>query len=143
MPLDMVVEHEAGLTLSSKSLSGGGTEFTLNLLARSAQKIIARVGEAGPIADRATAYPIDRDNGNYWMLVTTYPDGTALAMYQVALSDVPEDLVIEMSVITAGTTFDDGSLSKTLTAADFNEEGVVTYYMIRSETRDAVCQRSQ
>lgn len=141
IPSDMVVEYEAGLTLSSKSLSGGGTEFTLNLLSRSEQKVIARIGKNGPIADRATAHPLVFDNGNYWKLVTTYPDGTALAMYQIALSDVPEDLAIEMSVITAGTTFDDGSLSKTLTADDFNEEGVATYYMIRSETRDAVCHR--
>jgi hypothetical protein len=139
MPMEMVVEHEAGLSLSSKALSGGGTQFTLNLLSRKEQKIIARVGDQGPIVDSAVAHSFSYDTGNYFKVVTIYPDGTALAMYQIVLSNVPEDLVIKMSAITAGTTFDDGSLSKILTAADFNEEGVATYYMIRSETRDAVC----
>lgn len=33
----------------------------------------------------------------------------------------------------------DGTLTLTLTAADFNEEGVATYYMIQSEAQDALC----
>lgn len=36
-----------------------------------------------------------------------------------------------MHMLLAGVTFDDGTVNRTLTAADFNEIGVPTYYLVQ------------
>jgi hypothetical protein len=139
MPTNMVISCDDGLSVSSIASTNGGTQFTIELLEDAEQQIVARIGEDGPIADTATAYPLSYELDYYWTVVTTYSDGTALSMNTITLSDVPEDLEIVLTVTTSGTTFADGSLTLTLSADDFNEEGVATYYMIRSADRDAVC----
>jgi hypothetical protein len=139
IPTNLVIESDTGLVVNSTPLDATGTDFTLQLTSDQSQTILARMSGEGSVIDSATVHPLHYDTGGYWKLVTTFPDGTSLAMFTIALSDVPDDLTIEMSVITSGAMFLDGSLTMVLTAADFSVDGVATYHMILTDTQGSAC----
>ena len=139
MPTNLIIEPDIGLSISGIPLEDGGLEFSLQLSGEQEKTVLARLAEDGPVVDRATVFPLEYEEGNYFRVVSTFPDGSSLVMYQVVLSSVPEDLMVEMSVITAGTTFVDGSLTMSLTADDFDASGVATYYLVRSAFVEPAC----
>ena len=136
---NLFIESDTGLSLSGIPMEEGGSEFSLLLSGDTEKTVLARLAEDGPVVDRATVYPFSYESQGYFRVVSTFADGSSLVMFTISLSDVPEDLVIEMSVLTAGCTFEDGTLSMTLIADDFDESGTATYYMIRSAGVEPTC----
>jgi hypothetical protein len=49
------------------------------------------------------------------------------------MTEIPADFSLTITIFVGGVTFEDGTLSKTFTAADFDEYGRLAYRMIRSE----------
>jgi hypothetical protein len=95
--------------------------------------------ENGPILDVATVRPLDLKKPSSWTSVYEYPDGSTLGLFQFILDDVPADLRIKVKIITAGVTFLDGGTIQIFTAADFNDEGVLMYYLLRSSGITSTC----
>lgn len=47
---------------------------------------------------------------------------------------------VQLGIFVGGVTFDDGTIYRTLTAADFNEAGVATYRLIQpADAKGSVC----
>ncbi len=107
---------------------------------------IARLGGAeGPIADALRIKPLvnhTSEKGN-WTVIQTFSDGTEMWKGVIDLGGpVPADLRIEMRVIVGGALFDDGTLVRVVTAADFDANGLYVYYMLLApEARGSVCHR--
>lgn len=107
--------------------------------------LLARLGENGPIL---TAFPLEvlvsqHTQKGTMTIVETFEDGTQL--WKLVLDfggPVPDDLVVTLDIFKAGVTFEDGTLFRTVTAADFNSDGTYTYYMLRPPTTSgSVCHR--
>lgn len=128
---DVTVEHDETLTVSSSALAGGGLRFTLLNNYDTPFYLVARLGEDGPILDNAKISTVYGDNGSYWRVVENYADGSRLVVVRLQLGYVPSDIQVKLHIFAGGVTFDDGTLDKTLTAADFNEIGVATYYIVQ------------
>jgi hypothetical protein len=69
---------------------------------------------------------------SYLSIVETYADGSVMVQSQISLSEVPDNLRINLKIFVAGVTFDDGTIERWVTAADFDEYGVYKYRMIRA-----------
>ena len=97
--------------------------------------MLARISENGAILDGTTVSVIGcrthREEG-YYKVLDVFSDGTKLIEGKIILSDIPADLKITLYISTAGTTFLDGTVVKTLTAADFDENGVCRYQLLKA-----------
>ncbi len=127
-----VVTADSQLSVSSTNLSGGGTRFTLMNPTDRPLYMVARLGAGGIILDSAKISSIYADHGTYFKVVETFADGSRMTEVRLQLGYVPENLTVKLHVFVGGVTFLDGTLDRTLTAADFNEIGVCTYRMIQS-----------
>ena len=94
----------------------------------------ARLGEKGSILASTKVDVLGcvshRNSGGYKVL-DRFSDGSSLIEGQIVLSDVPDDLTIKLKIYTAGVTFEDGTIEKVLTKADFDENGVCRYRMLK------------
>jgi hypothetical protein len=137
---DAVVAADSLLSVTVTNLAGGGTRFTLLNPTDGPLYMVARLGANGPVLDSAKVSAIQGDHGTYFKVVETFADGSRMTEVRLQLGYVPSDLVVQLHIFVGGVTFLDGTLNKTLTAADFNELGVCTYRLIQSaESRTSTC----
>lgn len=105
--------------------------------------ITARLGENGPVMAASKINIIDvatHKADGYYEVIDTFDDGSRMIEGKICLSNVPGDLKIKIRVYTAGATFLDGTVEKTLTAADFDESGVCRYRLLKSaESPTSTC----
>ena len=126
--------------MSSNALSSGGFEFTLLLGVDTPLHMTARLGEGGPIMDDARVHSVYGANGSYWRTLSICLDGSRMVEVRLQLGNVPPDIEVRIHIFKGGVTFDDGTIDRILTAADFAENGVVTYRMIQSlDSWGSVC----
>jgi len=136
-----VVEHDPLLTVQSMPLESGGRSFSLRSTSAEPLYLVARLpapgggewGESGPILDNARVQCISVTGSRAMRTVTVFPDGSRMVMLQIALSSVPEDLVVQFQVAAGGVMFDDGTTARTVTAADFDAFGQYEYYLVLAE----------
>ncbi|RRK01627.1 beta-glucosidase [Opitutaceae bacterium TAV3] len=142
LPIAATVEADQGVSMLELTPSGSTRRFTL-AASESGGRIIARLGEDGPIADAIGLKPIRsyHSEKGKWQIVETFTDGTQMWQGVIDLGGhVPENLRIVLSIFKAGVTFDDGTRTRTITAADFDENGMYVYYMLRpASTSGSVC----
>lgn len=105
--------------------------------------IVARLGENGPILSSTQISVLNSSthkSDGYYKVIDVFNDGSKLIEGKIVLTDVPPDLRIQLVISTAGTTFLDGTIVKWLTAADFDENGVCRYQMLKSsESPTSTC----
>jgi hypothetical protein len=128
---NVVIDSDSALEVVV-SPSGAGTSLQILNRYDTPLYILARLGEDGPILDSTKVSTVYGDNGSYWQVVENYPDGSRLVRVKLQLGCVPTDIQVKLHIFLGGATFDDGTLNKTLTAADFDGMGVATYYMVQS-----------
>ncbi|OGV70309.1 MAG: hypothetical protein A3K19_09315 [Lentisphaerae bacterium RIFOXYB12_FULL_65_16] len=96
-------------------------------------RVVARVSEGGPIL--ATV-----PTAGFWLrgtvegrvvLLQTYEDGSHLIMDRLFAQQLPASVRVVARVSAAGVVFDDGTLEKTLTAADFGDLGERTISFVQ------------
>ena len=56
-------------------------------------------------------------------VLSTFEDGSRLVAMGLVLSPVLSQVAVRVNIVVGGITFDDGTLIKTLTSADFNALG--------------------
>ncbi len=134
-----VLEHDAELQLGAEVVGSG---VTLSLLTHADRDLglVSRIDDGGAISDAVQVTPVWADNGTYYRVVGTYPDGSQLVEVSLLLGAVPEGTTVTLSIFVSGVTFDDGTRTKTLTAADFDENGHCTIRFIRARgVKTSVC----
>ena len=87
--------------------------------------------------------PVWADNGTYYRVSETYPDGSQLVEVSLLLGAVPEGTTVDLEIFVSGVTFDDGTRNKTLTADDFDANGHITLRFIKARgVTTSVCHRT-
>ena len=128
---DVVVEVDNGLSLHEPNPAALPRRF--ELASSSSGRVIARLPN-GPILSSTEARVI-RDFSNTQtsnQVVETFADGTVLVRAFILLNEVPEDLLLHIVTIRSGVVFDDGTVSRTVTSADFDEQGRYQFFLLRA-----------
>jgi hypothetical protein len=130
---EVVVESDAGLPVYEPTPGAMPRSFQLNS-SLNGGRLIARLPEGGAILS-TTETKVIRDYSRtqtHNQIVETFPDGTVMVSAYIILNEVPEDLNVEIQVFKSGVTFDDGTLWRTITAEDFDEQGRYQFFMLRA-----------
>lgn len=134
------IEYSKYLDVTTEALENGGLTFTLMNNYMTPLYMIARLGQDGPVLDSVKVSSLYGDKGSYWKVVESYVDGSRLVEVKLQLGYVPSDIEVRLHIFVGGVTFDDGTLNKVLTSADFDEMGVATYRFIQDATStSSVC----
>ena len=134
-----VLEHDAELQLGAE-VSGSGVTLSLLTHADRDLGLVSRLFDGGAISDAVQVTPMWADNGTYYRVADTFADGSQLVEVSLLLGAVPEGTTVTLTIFVSGVTFDDGTRTKTLTAADFDENGHCTIRFIRARgVKTSVC----
>jgi chitodextrinase len=129
---EAVIKSDRAMNLFESDLNPG-RRLELKLTQNQPSRAIARLGEDGPIMANAKASVLSVDAvHSYLTVVDSYPDGSVMVQNQISLTEVPDNLRIYLRIFVAGVTFDDGTIVRWVTAADFDEYGIYKYNMIRA-----------
>ena len=138
-----LIEHDAALQVFAESRESGGVDLTLLTHTDRDMGLVSRLDEDGPISDAVQVTSVWADNGTYYHVAKTYPDGSQLVEVSLLLGAVPEGTTVNLEIFVSGVTFDDGTRFRTLTADDFDENGrhVISFIKARGVTT-SVCHRT-
>ena len=133
VPDEAVIEHDDHLSVTEDVLEPAGRTLQLKLTQDREARIVARLGDGGPILAATKADPVTYSTSGRerFVVVYTYADGSQLVEARLSLGCVPADIEVRMHVMTSGVTFEDGTLDQTFTAAEFDENGELRYRLIR------------
>ena len=132
VPDEVILEKDPHIYLDEVNAGESTRNFTLAAGSTQPGTIIARLGEKGPIMDSTYVEAVFdyRNSNGSWDVTEVFPDGSRLVEITIQLSDIPDNLTVELTSIKAGVTFDDGLIKRTVTADEFDEMGVYRYRMI-------------
>lgn len=141
IPDEAVIKGDPRLHVEEIPWEGGGRRFLIGTWTEEARYIVARLGtEDGPILAHTHVAGIRSAQPPYWRVIQSFSDGSRLVEARLYLGNIPDDLTVEFNIFVGGVTFDDGTISRTITADDFNEFGEYVYYMLQSrDTKSATC----
>jgi regulation of enolase protein 1 (concanavalin A-like superfamily) len=134
LPTEAVIEHDPRLFQCSVEAlpEGGGQRLRLTVDQPEDRSVTARLGRGGPIMASTTlrgvnVYGVSESGAFYGQ---TYADGSRRVETAVAQTRVFADVTVRLQIIVAGVMFEDGSLTKTLRAADFDQTGLANIAFI-------------
>jgi len=146
LPANAIVESDSRMeVLELPQPATGGRDFRLHIDAPEQRVMLARLNDGtqkGPILDRAVVTGLricsGAQTGVY--LVEQYSDGSRLVEMRVILSSVPDDFRAKFSIFAAGVTFEDGTLEKWVTKADFDSQGqLIIRFIMAPNSYTSVC----
>ena len=143
IPQDAALDYDDSLTVYRALQTDGSSNIAFYGKTPGDAYITARLGEEGPVMAAAKINIIDvqttKDEG-YYTIIDTFEDGSIMIEGRISLTVVPEDIKIKINTYGAGTSFLDGTISKVFTAADFDENGVLRYRMLKTaEASTSLC----
>ena len=126
-----VLEHDAELQVAAEAAGSG---VTLSLLTHADRDLglVSRLPDGGAISDAVQVTPMWADNGTYYRVADTFADGSQLVEVSLLLGAVAEGMTVDLEIFVSGVTFDDGTRSRTLTAADFDADGHCTVRFVKA-----------
>lgn len=144
--LSVVAELSADTAVLVEETTAPGDPRAFNLTASDVESAIlaARLPGDGAVLDHLTIDPFSLASNQEARIEVTdyYDDGAALVEVDFVLSDIPPDLRVVVRIFVGGITFEDGSIEKVLTAADFDEVGRTTLkFIMPFEATSSVCHR--
>lgn len=143
---DIYFETDTAINLFEEKRTNQSAQYRLSaskndhvILARLANETQAIIGHI-PVKVVKNYFSEQRP---VWDIVEVFANGDQLWKAFISLEiPIPEDLEMKLEIFKSGTTFGDGTITRTVTAADFNEDGTYTYYLIRPEgTVGSTCHR--
>jgi len=142
LPAETVIEKDPRLVMETLEGAQGGREFSLVDDAAEPRHAVARLGTNGPVLAHARAEGFriyaSRELSTY--IERAYPDGSRLVATELLASPVLIDVTVRVDIFVGGVTFDDGTITKTLTASDFDELGMHILRFIRPATaQTSIC----
>ena len=142
-PADVVLDADSHLIFErTAGLTNGGQRFSLICDQNDLRYVLSRLDTKGPILDAATVsgFQFWHGGSTYTKVVQTYADQSQLVEILLVLSPVLPDLTVTLDAIVGGVTFEDGSVSKTLHASDFNANGQCALRFLRpASARTSIC----
>lgn len=145
LPVEATLQPDNRIAiLPSAELPDGGYAFDLTVDAPEDRRVLARLGENGPVLAAATVQGIQiygaSQTGAYF--IDQFPDGTFLVETTVVQSRVLSDVVARLNIIVSGVSFDDGSGVKYLHPEDFDDLGMAKLRFIMPEgIKTSTCHR--
>ena len=140
LPAQVVLEADQQLTVGQ--LLNGESQTTLMTDQSEPRYVITRLGAGGPILNSWTVRGFDFWEGmdTYLRVTRDYPDGTRLMEMQMVMNPALPDITVQMDILVGGVVFDDGTVSKKFTGADFDELGTCLVRFLHAPTSEsAVC----
>jgi hypothetical protein len=130
-------------------LGPNGHQFRITMDAAEPRVVLARLGANGPVLASVTVdgFRMFGSQDTYLRWLKGFEDGSDLleAAYILSPREVlTGGLSVNVSVAVSGVTFEDGTLSKTLTERDFDELGICRVRLIRAPgVITSVCHRTK
>lgn len=138
-----VIEHDVALSVSAETNVSGRVALTLTTAADRDLGLVSRLSDDGAISDAIQVTPVWADNGTYYRVVQTYPDGSQLVEVSLLLGAVPPGTSVMFKIFVSGVTFEDGTRTKVLTGGDFDESGHVVLRFVKARgVTTSVCHRT-
>ena len=138
-----LLEHDSGLQVTATNLVTGGVDLALFTTCDRDLGLVSRLGDGEAISDAIQVTPVWADNGSYYHVAKTYPDGSQLVEVSLLLGAITDEMSVKLTIFVAGVTFKDGTRTKTLLPGDFDENGhcVIRFVKARGVTT-SVCHRT-
>ena len=139
LPPEVVLDIDPRLQMAFDTTSG---RYSLTNDSIQPRVLLARLGTNGPVvaSTDVNGFNFYNDADSWLRLVETYSDGSQLVEAGFILSPVLNDITVECQVIVSGVSFDDGTLAKILTPADFDSLGICRVRFIRAPgVKTSVC----
>ena len=138
-----LLEHDVSLRVSSETNASGCVLLTLSTSADRDLGLVSRLYAGGAVCDAIQVTPVWADNGTYYHVVQTYPDGSQLVEISLLLGTVPPGTSVELKIFVSGVTFEDGTRTKTLQPDDFDDNGHVSVRFVKARgVTTSVCHRT-
>ena len=138
-----LLEHDVSLRVSSETNASGCVSLTLSTSADRDLGLVSRLAGGGAVCDAVQVTPVWADNGTYYHVVQTYPDGSQLVEVSLLLGAVPPGTGVELKIFVSGVTFEDGTRTKTLQPDDFDDNGHVSVRFVKARgVTTSVCHRT-
>ena len=138
-----VLEHDVELSVAAEVNAFGGMSLALSTSADRDLGLVSRIEEDGAISDAVQVTPVWADNGTYYRVAQTYPDGSQLAEVSLLFGAIAPNMTVDLEISVSGVTFEDGTRVRTLTADDFDENGHCTIRFIKARgVTTSVCHRT-
>lgn len=145
IPGNVLLEVDHGLLLVKQAdLPAGGTRFSLTSANVNESYVLARLGENGPVFGHATVrgVRVATVSDTAMDLLQTYPDGSQLIGVPIIVNHLTDDTRVEVEIFVQGVTFDDGTIVKVLTKADFDQYGrVYLKFVYPAGLAGSICHR--
>jgi hypothetical protein len=141
LPPSVVLDADPRLTLVSGNYAPGTTNppaaneryLRVGTLSIEPEHILARAGTNGPVisstAVRGFRWSIAPET--YLRVVSVNPDGSQLIETAFVASPFYSDLSVDVQIISGGVTFDDGTITKTISPQEFDSLGSCRLRFIR------------
>jgi len=138
-----LLEHDVSLRVSSETNAADFVSLTLSTCADRDLGLVSRLCAGGAVCDAIQVTPVWADNGTYYHVVQTYPDGSQLVEVSLLLGAVPPGTSVQLKIFVSGVTFEDGTRTKTFSEDDFDENGHVTVRFVKARgVTSSVCHRT-
>jgi hypothetical protein len=133
VPNEATVESDQRMQFSEDSaLPEGGKRYRITIDSGEDRRVLARLGNAGPVLAAATIHGIRiygvSESGAFYG--EQYSDGSRLVETAIVQTRVFADVRVQLNIIVGGVMFEDGTLVKNLRAEDFDPTGLVTVHFI-------------
>ncbi len=125
VPPEVGLEVDPRFKAQMTTLPNNGRRLNLIIDENEPRGVVARAGDHGPILDSARAAGLkifvapETEN----RVIQQYPDGSRLVETVEVLSPALTNVTVQVYIIAAGVTFDDGTTFRQLSAADINALG--------------------
>ena len=137
------IEHDVSLRVTAEANPSGGVMLTLSTSADRDLGLVSRLADGGAVCDAVQVSPVWADNGTYYHVAQTYPDGSQLVEVSLLLGAVPPGTSVQLKIFVSGVTFEDGTRTKTLSEDDFDADGHVTLRFVKARgVTTSVCHRT-
>ena len=128
LPADLPLQADSKLLfLEQEEDPGGVRRFRVGLEQAGDFHVLARLWKTGPIVARGTVSGFtvaSTESTGDTRVVRRFPNGDQLIRTGIAIDRFPPGATLVAEIFVAGVTFDDGTLERVLTPADFDENGL-------------------
>ena len=139
----VALQPETGLNLFPiRSLPDGSVRYNLTTDIAETRSIIARLGTNGPILREipVNGFRLYSASETSVRVLTEYDDGSRLVEMGLVLSPLVPQVTVRLQIQVGGILFDDGTLSKVLSAADFQPIGEARVrFIMPAAAKTSVC----
>jgi hypothetical protein len=143
LPLGAVLESDPRLELINLTNdSAAGLAYGLKIDAQEPRLMVARLGTNAPVLANlhVDGFRLFAASETYVDAIHTFSDGSTMIESGLVLSPVLPQVTVRLEIVVGGVIFDDGTLVKNLTAADFNELGQASVRFLRpADVQTSVC----